>query len=176
MPTAFDNPGYETARLRVAPLSARNIDAALAKETAAILSPQVTAFLPPSLQFRSEPDAGPVSGRDWLMAAMRDGTLLTMRARQGGGLLGFVLLGQEAAVLHVGYLLGQSAWGQGYGSEVLRGLVARARESGEIAAIVGGVSPDNAGSVRVLVKAGFSPCPDAAPDGSVFYRIELGKS
>ena len=72
-------------------------------------------------------------------------------------------LGDDQGQVAVGYLLAESAWGQGFASEVMLGLAAWARDQG--LTLFAGVSTDNPASVRVLEKAGFVPNAEPAADG-----------
>lgn len=57
--------------------------------------------------------------------------------------------------VEVVYLLLPHAWGRGYATELLRALVARARELGA-PRVVATIAPENAASVRVAEKVGFT--------------------
>ncbi len=59
------------------------------------------------------------------------------------------------AEVRVGYVLAESAWGQGYASELLCGFVAQWDARRPAARLLAGVDRDNAASRRVLEKAGF---------------------
>jgi RimJ/RimL family protein N-acetyltransferase len=171
MQEALDGLGFETKRLCVALVSGSDLDAKLVAETESILSEDVTAFLPPQLHFHPQSDGA----LEWLTHAMQEGVLLKVQGWQEPTLLGFVLLGSLAADdVHIGYLLAERAWGQGYASELVQGLVAHLRRTGRGGRAIGGVSPDNVASAWVLIKAGFVPSSETAPDGSVFYHIDLG--
>ncbi|MDJ0631196.1 MAG: GNAT family N-acetyltransferase [Rhodobacter sp.] len=161
--------GFETRRLRVATPSDWCGNTALVCETARILSPAVTAFLPPDLQVLPEGcDAGA-----WLAAATADAMVMSVRG-QDGALFGLVLLhfgdGPQAMF---GYLLAEAVWGRGYGTELIRGLADTLRQRTTIPTLVGGVDPANAASVRVLQKAGFAQRPGQEPGGGVFFALDL---
>lgn len=75
---------------------------------------------------------------------------------QDGG-IGLLILSRPqpgSAERHIGYLLAQSAWGQGLASELLRAVQDMFRASGVV--LSGGVMDENAASARVLEKAGFT--------------------
>ncbi len=73
-----------------------------------------------------------------------------------------------------GYVLTRAAWGRGYASEALAGIVELARAHG-LARLSACVHPDNLASIRVLEKGGFvqvSACachafPNLALDGPI---------
>lgn len=91
-------------------------------------------------------------------------------ARQGAGcgfwaaLAGDVLIGDvyvrplpAAPPEHeIGWHVARPSWGLGYATELARGALDHAHDRG-IARLVALVSPDNAASVRVAVKAGMTP-------------------
>lgn len=54
--------------------------------------------------------------------------------------------------LHIGYLLGESYWAKGYGSELIKGLVDWAYSDKHIRSLVGGVEINNTGSIKVMQK------------------------
>ncbi|WP_427050748.1 GNAT family N-acetyltransferase [Paenibacillus sp. TC-CSREp1] len=67
----------------------------------------------------------------------------------------FLIELNDAATWVVGYATDRLHNGQGYMSEALKRLIQFAKEETDIRQIVGGAVPDNAGSIRVLQKAGF---------------------
>ena len=143
--------------------------AALESDLAAILSPAVLAPLPPSLHW----DGGSLSG--WIDARAAESEVLLVTSRESGALLGLMILAPdpeapEGPALHLGYLLAESAWGKGYASDLVRGLVAALAGRGPLR-LVGGVERDNPASARVLVKAGFTVDPDLSdPETEIYVR------
>ena len=71
----------------------------------------------------------------------------------GGALLQSV---EETPEIEVGYHFAQSAWGQGYATEVTRALVRYGFETHGLDRIIGLVFPENHASRRVLEKAGLT--------------------
>ncbi len=74
---------------------------------------------------------------------------------------GALILGSTGIDLHddgaatTGYVLAKDAWGRGVATEALLGMVAVAKGL-TLPSLSACVHPDNAGSIRVLEKAGFS--------------------
>lgn len=141
---------FDTARLTVRPWSPDHGTDVLAR----ILTPAVLAPLPPALH-DLDPDR-------WIAARLAESDVLSVTA--GGAVIGIVLIAPVTPV-HLGYLLAEEAWGQGYASELVQGLV-RSLPGQEIRA---GVSRDNPASARVLEKAGFTVMDNGAE--MRMYRI-----
>lgn len=120
-----------------------------------VLSERVTEALP--IEWRGAYSAD--RARRWVDERDRDGTTLLVVDRSSRAAIGLVILGEEelsagGVEIRLGYLLAEAAWGNGFATELVRGLVDRCREMG-VASIVGGVERDNAPSRRVLEKNGF---------------------
>ena len=75
--------------------------------------------------------------------------------------------------LRLGYVLAESAWGRGFASELVAGLVAWARSQPSIRSISGGVAASNPASAQVLMKNGFALAADLAA-GEQVYELDLG--
>ncbi len=127
--------------------------------TKALLSPDVLSSLPPSMQL----SGGRSAVSDWIdhRAEESDVYRITIRAPEpdSGRLIGLMILvdlsgDDEFAQMHLGYLLAEQDWGQGYASEMMQGLVAVLGELAPLR-VVAGVAHDNPASARVLAKAGF---------------------
>ena len=126
----------------------------LVTELESLLDPQVLAHLPPSLQ-RTE---GTVE--DWIGAAGAESRVHTVRCHEGSRLVGLLILAhfpdEEALLsLHLGYLFAVEAWGNGYATELVTGLVSWSAGQSFDIRITGGVGKDNPASAAVLRKAGF---------------------
>ncbi len=88
--------------------------------------------------------------------------------------IGLLLLHEstpDASELRLGYLIGESHWGVGYATELVRGLVEWARIH-SYALIIAGVAADNQPSRRVLEKCGFSSSGESS-SSELFYEIHL---
>lgn len=131
------------------PTDRRALEAALGP----LLTPAVTAHLPPSLQL--DPDAG--GPQTWVDAIAQQASVYTLR--DGDGLAGLLILacpdpGRSRPMVHLGYLFAQDRWGKGLATELLSGLTKAL--SGRRLCLSGGVGTGNPASARVLVKAGFT--------------------
>ena len=147
---------FETKRLRVERWTATRAAAPLR----AILTPAVLAHLPPSLQ-EEDPET-------WIIDRLEKSDVYAIEAE--GALIGVLILARSEAV-HLGYLLAEDAWGRGYGSELVQGLVAALRAEAPVQ-LRAGVEVGNPASARILQKAGFRPVHCDAPDTEL-YALSL---
>ncbi len=72
--------------------------------------------------------------------------------------------------VEVGYAICHSAQRRGFASEALAALVDRAWDEPAVERIVAVTTPQNTGSIAVLLKAGFAPI--AAPEGEAHFRLQ----
>ena len=126
----------------------------------ALLTPAVLSHLPPGFGPGNGPDAMPrwiETRREWAQVSLveRDGDLI--------GLL-FLFTPGGGNEHHLGYLLAEDAWGQGYATELVQGLAARQRANPP-AILHAGVAAENPASARVLLKAGFEEIAPGTKDG-----------
>ncbi|MBY6113865.1 GNAT family N-acetyltransferase [Mameliella alba] len=162
--------GFTTRRLTVHPWNAALSDpvaqSALQDRLATMLTPAVLKHLPPDFA----PDAGPDAMSRWIdQRAERAQVSLIEADHQLIGLL-FLFRPDPSGPRHLGYLLDQSAWGKGYATELLHGLIDHLRtQSPQV--IEAGVAMENPASARVLLKAGFT---EQKPDNDIRrFRLEL---
>ena len=73
--------------------------------------------------------------------------------------------------IHLGYLLGQSAWGKGYASELLARLVLHVPKTG--LRLLGGVGRENPASAHVLRETGFDVVPELSDTETEMFGITL---
>ena len=141
---------------------------------AAMLTEPVTRWLPPHWQ-------GPYTrarAEAWIAEQDAGGTVLLVQSRETGEPLGLVLLFEEpvdgGVEVRLGYLLAETAWGRGYGGELLGGVVAWCRGRGDVRSIIGGVAPENAASIRLLERHGFIGDTEPEPGEDLMYRLVIG--
>ncbi|WP_052262165.1 GNAT family N-acetyltransferase [Pseudoalteromonas luteoviolacea] len=141
-----------------------------AQQITHLLTPAVTAFLPE--QWHSPPlDAHAVQ---WLndkleeadvFIAMSKETALKDRPQP----IGLTLVHRSGDTAHIGYLIAEQAWGQGFGSELLSGLMTYLAHSTSIKTVFAGVDPHNKSSVRALEKCQFHLDTTAKDGQNAFY-------
>ncbi len=99
------------------------------------------------------------------------GTLYAFVVKDAGEVVGHVSVKNvdpEGGTAEVGYWVGHPFWGRGVGTAALRLALAFAFEEQGLEAVYAHVLAGNAGSVRVLEKAGFARIalpPEAVPCG-----------
>ena len=136
------------------PLADPTARAALLRALPGVLTADVTRDLPPSFSL-----SGDIS--DWVDARSRESDVYAISA--GGQLIGLLVLFADMdhanhPAVHLGYLFTKDAWGQGYATELLTGLIKAARA---IAPVIfkAGVASTNPASAHLLRKLGFSQIP-----------------
>lgn len=169
------DPGFWTKRLRAAEWHRAERTGAsldLSAVVAAMLTEPVTRWLPPHWQ-------GPYTrarAEAWIAEQDAEGTVLLVVHRETDEPLGLVLLFEEPVDdgidVRLGYLLAESAWGKGYGGELLGGIVAWCHERGDVRTIIGGVAPENVASIRLLERHGFV-ADVTAPSDDITYRLAI---
>lgn len=157
--TAWHDPGPEDWSLQ-----------ALAQTIQAILTPAVTATLP-----------GPWQGHytteralKWIGDRDREGTALLVVERSSAAPVGLLVLFEgDSRDIRIGYILAESAWGNGFATELIRGFVDRCRHN-DVRSITGGVAADNLASQRVLIKNGFAEAERVEGTTERFFTLVLG--
>lgn len=139
----------------------------------AVLTPQVTRSLPPTWQGAYTE----ARARDWIEDRDSEGPTLLVVERSSGGPVGLMILYEEdpeteGVKVRLGYVLAESAWGRGLGSELVRGFVEWCRAAG-VASIVGGVERENIPSRRVLEKNGFVRTPTTEGEATEEFELRL---
>jgi RimJ/RimL family protein N-acetyltransferase len=82
-----------------------------------------------------------------------DATVIIKTIVFDGQVVGYVLSYEESGKPEVSYWIGKAFWGQGIATQALRGFLAQASRARPIYARV---AKDNAASLRVLEKCGFT--------------------
>ena len=169
---------FETTRLRVKEWHAFIKDSfpfqSLAHIVKDILTPNVTESLPPHWQGSYTIDRA----RNWIIERDLEGVTLLIVEKKIITPLGLVILYDTTtednyAELRLGYLLKESAWGKGLGSELVKGLVEFCRTQ-PVSSITGGVAQDNIASKCVLEKNGFNSDPATLGDEEELYQLRFG--
>lgn len=164
---------FETERLRCGPWidEANRSGTDLVTVVADLLTPATTSGLPPSWQGEFTVERA----RGWIKEREADSTTLLVSDAASGEPVGLVILASagagDAGDLRVGYLIAETWWGRGVATEVVAGLVERARTQPDIVSMSAGVDAGNRASIRVLERSGFQLVDQ---DGSMTYSIDVG--
>ncbi|WP_170426427.1 GNAT family N-acetyltransferase [Ruegeria arenilitoris] len=169
---------FETDRLTVEvwkqPLSPSVDRRQIYAEFSPLLSPAVLNHLPEALQLSDTKDAI----ENWLKERVEESELLTIRDGDGT-LIGLLILAHTSeqetlTTVHVGYLFSEAAWGLGYATELIAGLITCFRNKRRPVELVGGVETGNTASAKVLKKNGFERNANHSdPDTEMFRKLIL---
>lgn len=134
----------------------------LAKRLVQILTPAVLEHLPPVLQVAQRTD----DVLSWMADRATESDVYLVSRNQDRIVIGLLLLVNdphpgEMPTVHLGYLFDKSAWGRGYASELVGGLVKAARTKAPVM-LLGGVAKANMASAHILRKSGFVLQPDVS--------------
>ena len=144
----------------------------LVDELKSILSPAVLRHLPEPLQLADGQDAID----DWIAARAAESDVLTIRDLATSELLGLLILAEfpepnAPTTVHLGYLFSESAWGKGYATELLSGLIDWLRGKDQSVQLLGGVEKENVASARVLQKNGFEKAEELSIGSTDMFRL-----
>jgi len=154
----FKNLFFETSRLRVNHWAARLVDPdtrlVFQDQLSKVLTADVLRDLPPSLQLGDG-----IGITEWVDARVDECDCFDITHAETAetvGLLILIAMSSEDTRLdvHIGYLFGESEWGKGYATEMLRAAVTACRDIGPCR-LIGGVAKSNPASAHILKKLGF---------------------
>jgi len=145
----------------------------MAKAVSAILTPRVTQSLPEEWRGEYPEDRA----AKWVEDLDQEAVILLVLGRPTKNVIGLMILfesddEQSGRSVRIGYMLAENAWGKGYATELLQGLIGWCRTM-EVSSIIGGVERDNVASRRVMEKNGFVALPNALSRGELLYELRL---
>jgi RimJ/RimL family protein N-acetyltransferase len=148
-------------------------DVDVAGAVVSVLTPAVTQSLPNGWQGGYDIDRA----TNWVAERDDEGATLLVLDRTLTSPIGLMILfeSEEEGVgrsVRVGYMLAASAWGQGYGSELLKGFIDWCRTT-DIALVIGGVTRENRASQRIMEKSGFTVAPETRDQQDLIYQLTL---
>ena len=148
-----------------------------AEDIIKILTPNVTKALPNGWQnINTESKA-----LHWIKERDEESAVLLVESSSGNNLIGFiflypVILKNNQMDIRFGYLLSETHWGKGLGTELINGLVKKCQDLNCIKSISGGVEKDNIASKKVLEKCGFHAIDnEEEAEAVVFYEKHLSE-
>jgi len=147
---------------------------ATTKSVLKIMTPNVTKALPDGWKNLDTVN----KAESWITERKEDSNFYTITLTETNEIIGFMFLYENNEIidsneLRLGYLLTESIWGKGIGSELINGLVKWSNDSGIINSISGGVERDNIGSIKVLKENGFYKSNEELPGNMLLYKIDL---
>ena len=168
-------PSFSTIRLHVRDLA--DLDkgsdgrAALDAALPVILTEPVLRHLPPDLRH----SGAQFDMQAWVRILASRNVVGVVTTVADAAPIGFLALRKEARpgrapILWLGYLFAEHAWGHGYATELVEGVVAALPEAKD-AELHAGIAAGNDKSARVLRKAGFVADPEqSGEDWTLFTR------
>jgi ribosomal-protein-alanine N-acetyltransferase len=178
---ATETCSFETERLIIdgwhsAPLVGPT-EQALADIVASMMTAPVTRALPVQWQ------GGYTRRRagEWIAERDGEGTTLLAVERSPFTPVGLLILHESEAPasvgvdVRIGYVLAESAWGRGLGSELLAGFVGWCLAQPDVRSLIAGVAADNRASIRILEKSGFLPSSGKTddPEAERVFQLRL---
>ncbi|RSC93106.1 GNAT family N-acetyltransferase [Tenacibaculum singaporense] len=172
----FTGLSFNTKRLTIDNFSyfKNNLEKTFLISAINILSPNVTKLLPDGWQ-----NINTIStAKKWIKERNEESIFLIIKSSNTSEIIGFIFLfpidlENDLIDLRFGYLLSESFWGKGLGTEVVKGLVNKCQELGYVKSIFGGVGKDNIGSIKVLEKCGFETLNANEDESVIFYQYLL---
>lgn len=148
-------------------------DKDMAEAVVSILTPRVTQSLPEGWQ--GEYTVNRASR--WVAERDQEGATLLVLDGSSKTPIGLMILfeseeGDSGRCIRIGYLLAESAWGQGFASELLEGFVGWCRTT-DTSSVIGGVARENIASRRVLEKNGFAILPNSRDQHELIYELRF---
>ena len=148
-------------------------DTDMVQSVITILTPRVTQSLPESWHGEYTVDRA----SRWIADRDQEGATLLVLDSASKTPIGLMILfeSEEEGVgrcVRIGYSLAESAWGRGYGSELLKGFVDWCRTV-DISSVIAGVARENRPSQRVLEKNGFDVLPGGQNQQELTYELRF---
>lgn len=168
---------FHTERLQIGEWHAVVADSdELVRFVTELLTPDTTTHLPPEWQGSYDLDRA----RGWVadMDGDASSAVMVISELAAGEPMGLMILSPQQreghpTELHVGYVLRRSAWGQGYATEALAGLIEWCEERTSIGWLHAGVGAANDASIRLLQKAGFVEVSDIVDVSDIVEKDRL---
>lgn len=166
------NYNFNTDRLSVSHCLYNDSDYQLVQGVIKILTPNVTKALPNGWQNLTSPSRV----EKWIKERNEESIFLIVTSRASSEMIGFIFLYPNylkngLVDLRFGYLLAESTWSKGLGTELVNGLVNYCKELGNVKSLSGGVEKENIASIKVMEKCGFhSSSQDDSNQEVIFYQ------
>jgi len=163
---------YQTSRLSVVEVVSGTQETDILVSITKLLTPKVVESLPPYFRnINSLTDA-----QDWFNKMASESRLFMVMYPSTDMIIGFVFVFVENDVdAHIGYLLGESYWGKGYATELLKGLIDFIKHENKIQRLIAGVATNNIVSSKLLHKLSFVKLASENNE-TVFYEYQLSQA
>jgi len=163
---------YQTTRLSVDEVFSDTQETEILASITELLTPKVVESLPP--YFRNVNSIS--EAQEWLKKMVSESRLFMVKDTDTNTIIGFVFVfvGNNADA-HIGYLLGESYWGKGYATELLKGLIDFIKHENKIMRLIAGVATNNIVSSKLLHKLGFLKSASEHNE-TVFYEYQLSQT
>jgi len=160
---------YQTPRLSVVEAFSGAQETEILVATTGLLTAKVVESLPSYFRnINSISDA-----RDWFKSMTLKSRLFMVMHTKTNAIIGFVFVSVENDVdAHIGYLLGDSYWGKGYATELLKGVISFLKHENKVKQLIAGVAINNIASCKLLDKIGFVKGVNENIE-TVFYEYQL---
>ncbi len=117
---------------------------------------------------------------NWIEELSKESDVYLVNMGQSETLIGLLILVDEPQIeaalkVHIGYLLSQAAWGKGYASELLAGLLKETRKNAPMT-LIGGVARGNEASAHILRKLGFLSEPNLSDDDTEVFTATVAET
>lgn len=150
------------------------IQSSLAERVLKIMTPNVTKALPDGWQNIDTIE----KAENWIVERKADSDFYAVTINETGDSIGYLFLYvdneiERSCEIRFGYLLMESHWGKGIGSELIKGLVDWCANTKIIRSLSGGVEKENIGSIRVLEKNGFYRSTEELPGEMFLYKMDF---
>jgi len=160
---------YQTSRLSVDEVFSDTQETEILVSITELLTSKVVENLPP--YFRNINSI--LDAQEWFNKMVSESRLFMVKDTGTNTIIGFVFVfvGNNADA-HIGYLLGESYWGKGYATELLKGLIDFIKHENKIKRLIAGVATNNIVSSKLLDKLGFVKSASENNE-TVFYEYQL---
>ncbi|WP_158304976.1 GNAT family N-acetyltransferase [Hahella chejuensis] len=144
----------------------------LYRDVLRIITPSTTRFAPDDWRrVINRQDA-----KSWLEDRLAESPVYVVKQIATSAAVGFIFLHPiplplELTEWRLGYILGESYWSQGLGTELMEGIIGWARQNKGVAKISCGVARENAASVKMLERNNFHLASNHS--GTVFYEYPI---
>ena len=170
--SAFNSLVFTTNRLeafKVDSLVLSSLKPDLLSSIPSLLTPTVVQSLPPYFHnITTQGDAD-----SWLAKMISESHLFAVCLKDSMSIIGFIFIYEaDDSTANLGYLLGEAFWHQGYGSELLIGLLETCQNRKLVKKLIAGVETDNLASSKLLQKVGFV-VGEEGENGVLFYEYRV---